>query len=46
MNPGGGKGPSKEELEEKRIRKIAPSFMRIQKQMWDHSPAVRAGVSE
>lgn len=46
MNPGGGKGRAKEEPEEKRIRKITPSFMRIQKQTLDHSRAVRAGVSE
>lgn len=43
MSPEGGRGPSKEELEEKRIkRKKILLFKKIQKQKWGHSPAVSA----
>lgn len=44
MSPRGGRGPSKEELEEKRIKgkKKILLFKKIQKQKWGHSPAVSA----
>lgn len=43
MSPEGARGPSKEELEEKRIKgKKILLFKKIQKQKWGHSPVVSA----